>query len=701
MRRISKKYRLIINIFIVLLVFVLGYSSVSVNASAPYVTRTVDRYGEIVETQGAYDPVRNIKNFEHGGVMDTFKDPQDLFIDSDNYFYVADKTNKRIVILDKDWTYITEFGSDILLEPNGIFVRNEYIYVTDFGSQQDKYSGKVVIYKFDKAHGVVTFEKSYGRPVGSLMDTDDFLYRPMKIAVDSNYTMYIVSRGSSNGILLVNSENRFLNFFAPNASTGTFVDLLKTYLYGENDKVILTKRIAPAPENVMLDDSGYIYTVTKTLVQNNIGDTIKKGKIGGLNFYNDEMIASSDVLDSWSSSHKTVYALTSAGWIYEYDIEGNLLFIFGGKIGSDEQLGLFQTASAIAVGNNDELYVVDNTAGSIQVFRKTEFTNNVHKALELYMSGKYEESKGLWEEVLRYNSMFDLAHKGIGMAYYLERNYTGAMEKFKIAYAQEQYSEAFWEARNIWIMNNITTLAIVLVLAGAAIIAVVKTNKRYHYLNVVTKPVKAFTEKPKVKSILVMFKYIRHPMDAVYYVRYDKKIKIYNAFIVLGVLLALYLLSLVGTGFLFTDVVLEKTILLKELTKVVLPIALFIVSNYLISSLMSGEGSFKSITINTLGSLMPIIIMLPWIILISNVLTLNEGFLYYFPMVVMFLWTFILLFVVMKETHNYSVKKTIVNFLLTALMMFVLVIVIILLYLVFAQLVGFFVDLFKEVIFHG
>ena len=697
----KKYYRLIINSLIIVLTLVLTFSFVTVKASAPYTTRTVNRYGDVIETQGAYDPIQNIVYYEKGGEMMTFKGPKDLFIDKEDYFYICDTGNQRIVILDKDWNYITEFGSDILIQPNGIFVRNEYIYVADFGDQGDNYSGKIVIYKFDKENGVVSFEKQYGRPEGSLMEVDDFLYRPMKIAVDTNYTMYIVSHGSSNGVLLVNSENRFLNFFAPNASTGTFMDLVKKYLYGENENVILTKKIAPAPENVMLDDSGYIYTVTQTIVQNGLGDTLKKVNIGGLNFYSDEMIVSSDFVDSWSSHHKTVYAITAGGTISEYDIEGNLLFSFAGKRKNDDQLGLFQSASAIAVASNDDLYVVDDTASSIQVFRKTEFTDNVHRALELYISGKYEESKGLWEEVLRYNSMFDLAHKGIGMAYYLERDYTSAMEKFKIANAKEEYSEAFWEARNIWIMNNITIAALVIVGALVVLVVVVKTNKKYQYLAVVTGSIKRFCARPKVKSILVMFKYIRHPMDAVYYVRYDKKIKIYNAFIVLALIIGIYLLSLVFTGFLFTDVVLEKTILVKELTKVVLPIVLFIVSNYLISSLMSGEGSFKSITINTLGSLMPIVVMMPWIILVSNALTLNEGFLYYFPLVVMFIWTGILLFVVIKETHNYSVKKTIVNFLLTALMMFVLVIVIILLYLVFAQLIGFFVDMFKEVIFRG
>ena len=696
-----KKYRLIVDILIIVMVVLTTFASVNLNASAPYTTRTVNRYGEVIETQGAYDPIQNIQEFIKDGEVETFKGPKDLFIDSEDYFYVCDTGNKRIVVLDKSWTYVTEFGSDDLIQPNGIFVRDEYVYVADFGDALDNSSGKIAIYNFDKENKIATLDRTYSRPSGALMEVDDFLYRPMKIAVDKNYTMYIVSHGSSNGVLLVNSENRFLNFFAPNSSTGTFIDLVKKYFYGENENVILTKKIAPAPENVMLDDSGYIYTVTQTIVQNGLGDTLKKVNIGGLNFYSNEMIVSSDFVDSWASHHKTIYALTAGGTISEYDIEGNLLLSFAGRRKNDDQLGLFQSASAIAVASNDDLYVVDDTAGSIQVFRKTEFTFNVHNALELYISGKYEESKGLWEEVLRYNSMFDLAHKGIGMAYYLERDYTKAMEKFEIANAKEEYSEAFWEARNIWIMQNITKVAIVLVGLFVVVIVVSKTNKRYHYLEFVTGPIKRFSERPKVKSILVMFKFIRHPMDAVYYVRYDKKIKLYNAFIVLALIVGIYLLSLVFTGFLFTDVVLEKTILLKELTKVILPIVLFIVSNYLISSLMSGEGSFKSIAINTMGSLMPIVVVMPWIILISNALTLNEGFLYYFPLVVMFMWAGVLLFVVIKETHNFSVKKTIVNFLLTALMMFVLIIAIILLYLVFAQLFGFFVDMFKEVIFRG
>lgn len=691
----------IIKMFIIVLVMVSMFvAPTTLKASAPYVTQTIDRYGEVVETQDAYEPVRSEKTIEIGGVKQAiFNNAQDLFIDDDDYLYLADTGNKRITIMDREFDYITSFGEDRLLQPLGVFVRDEYIYVADYGVETDQQSGQIVIYKYDKATNTVTYDKTFKTPDSDILKVDNFIFRPQKIAVDANHTMYIVCKGSSNGILLVNSANRFLNYFAPNQTTGTFWDLVKGFLYGNNDDVLLTQNIPPAPTNVMLDDSGYIYTVTNTVVRNELGDTLKKVNIGGVNFYPDDMVVAGSFIDSWSSDYKTVYALTSNGYIYEYDIEGNLLFKFSGPIGSDEQLGLFKSASSISCDSSGNLYVVDPNAGSIQVFRKTNFTIKVHEALVLYMTGKYIESKELWEDVLRYNSMFDLAHKGIGLAYYLEHDYTGAMEKFEIAYAKEDYSEAFWEARNLWIMDNLT-IAIGIIFALAVVLFIVKkTNKKYAYLEPISVKMHEFSQKPWVDGILVMKKFIKKPLDAVYDVRHKKNVKAYNGLILLALLLIVYIFHITCTGFLFNNVILEKTILLKELMKVLLPIVLFVVANYLISSLMSGEGTMRNIFINTMGSLLPIIIMLPFIVIVSNVLTYNESFIYTFAMAVMFIWTIVLLFVVIKETHNFSGKQTVVNFLLTIFMMLIIIIVLILLYLIVAQVVGFFVDLFKEAMF--
>ena len=286
--------------------------------------------------------------------------------------YLADTDNKRIIIMDTNFNHLTTFGVGILDQPLGIFVRDDKIYVADYGVEEDRESGRIVVFTFNQATYKVDEinYKVFKTPQSPLLKVDNFVYRPQKIAVDQNHTMYVVSKGSSNGILLINNNNRFLNFFAPNPTTGTFWDSVKSFVYGGKENVILTKKIPPAPTNVMLDDSGYIYTVTSTVVQNNLGDTIKKVNIGGLNFYPEDMNVSASFIDSWSSDFKTVYALTSNGFIYEYDIEGNLLFRFGGNIAQDEQLGLFKGASSIAVDSKGNLYIVDPLSNAIQVFKR-------------------------------------------------------------------------------------------------------------------------------------------------------------------------------------------------------------------------------------------------------------------------------------------------------------------------------------------
>lgn len=687
-------------ILVLVLVSIL-VAPVTLKASAPYVTQTVNRYGEIVETQDAYEPIKSVKTLDINGVnTPSFTGAQDLFIDSEDYLYLADTERKQVVVMDKEFNYLASFGSDKLIRPLGIFVRDEYVYVADYGDDNDAGSGQIVVYTYDKTTNTATYDKTFKTPDSNLLKVEGFIFRPEKIAVDANHTMYIVSKGSSNGVLLVNSKNRFLNYFAPNETPGTFWDQVVYFLYGNNENVLLDKKIPDPPTNVMLDDSGYIYTVTSSAtVQNDLGDTLKKVNIGGLNFYPDDMLVSGEFVDSWSSDYKTVYALTNNGFIYEYDIEGTLLFKFAGPIGNDEQLGLFKSASSIACDSDGKLYVVDPNSGSVQVFRKTNFTIKVHNALVLYMSGKYVESKELWEEVLRYNSMFDLAHKAIGLAYYLEHDYDKAMEKFEIAYSKEDYSEAFWEARNLWIMDNLTTVFGIVVAAILVIVIIKKTNKKFAYLDPIKNKLHSWSQIPWVEGILVMTKFIKKPLDAVYDVRHNKNVKWYNGLILLVLVFVVYILHITCTGFLFNEIVLEKTILLKETLKILLPIILFVVANYLVSSLMSGEGTFRNIFINTMGSLLPVVIMLPFIVLVSNVLTFNESFIYTFSMGVMLIWTAVLLFVVIKETHNYTAKQTFVNFIITIFMMLIIVIVLILLYLIVAQVAGFIVDLVKEAMF--
>jgi hypothetical protein len=195
--------------------------------------------------------------------------------------------------------------------------------------------------------------------------------------------------------------------------------------------------------------------------------------------------------------------------------------------------------------------------------------------------------------------------------------------------------------------------------------------------------------------------YLKHPLDAFYEGKVRKHVSIKMSFLYLIGLIALYMMHLLFTGILFSPVIIERTVFIEELFKVLIPFITFVFANYLVSSLMEGEGTLRAIFTNTLGSLMPVYVILPIMILLSNVLTYNEQFIYYFGLSIMVGWVSILMFFNVKDTHNYTVKETIYNFIMTVLMMIVMIIIAIMMYMMLGQVVEFIADLVKEVIINA
>jgi tetratricopeptide (TPR) repeat protein len=685
-------------ILIILITMLMMMPHMSINAQAPYITQSPNRYGEYVRTQDAYEPVFDIRSF---GNQQTFLEPKDLFIDEEGYLYVLDTGNKRIVIFDETFEYVIHYENSSFARPTGIFVRDNRIYIADYGLAEDVTSGRVHLLDFDKTNLEVNLVISYGRPDSPVLSINNFLYRPQKIAVDRNQTMYVVSEGSYNGILLVGPNNRFLSFYAPNRVQGTLLDRVIQILYGNNEAAQVTKKIPPAPTNLFLNDSGYVYTVTQTSLPGRRGDTLKKVNNGGLNFFPENMLTSQDFAAVTTGLVENVIAVTRSGFIYEYDREGNLLFIFGGSSQGQDRVGLFRNASGIAVNNNHDIIVLDDVNNNIHVLRPTAFADVVHQALFYYNQGRYVESQAYWEEVLRYNALFDLAHEGIGLSYMMQGRFEEAREKFEIANAQNEYSLAFWEVRNVWLLNYaglimVISLGLYLVLAG-----IKQFDKNELILGPVRKSFGKLGSISWVQELKFFGYYLKHPLDAFYEGKVRKHVSIKMSFLYLIGLIALYMMHLLFTGILFSPVIIERTVFIEELFKVLIPFITFVFANYLVSSLMEGEGTLRAIFTNTLGSLMPVYVILPIMILLSNVLTYNEQFIYYFGLSIMVGWVSILMFFNVKDTHNYTVKETIYNFIMTVLMMIVMIIIAIMMYMMLGQVVEFIADLVKEVIINA
>jgi hypothetical protein len=161
-------------------------------------------------------------------------------------------------------------------------------------------------------------------------------------------------------------------------------------------------------------------------------------------------------------------------------------------------------------------------------------------------------------------------------------------------------------------------------------------------------------------------------------------------------------LSLYLTGFIFNPyTVLAYIKVGNEVVTTVLLILIWNAANYLVSTISDGEGRVRDVIVGSAYSLFPYALLALPIALISNVLTLNEIFIYKFSLDIMWFWTGMMLFIMVKEIHNYSFSETVKNVLITLFAMALFLLTGYILYVLFRQLYEFISAIVQEIGLRG
>jgi hypothetical protein len=156
------------------------------------------------------------------------------------------------------------------------------------------------------------------------------------------------------------------------------------------------------------------------------------------------------------------------------------------------------------------------------------------------------------------------------------------------------------------------------------------------------------------------------------------------------------------TGFSFNPYVSLSDIRVEnEILITLLLIVIWNAANYLVSTISDGEGRVRDVIIGTAYSLFPYALFTLPIALLSNVLSLNEEFIYSFSLNIIWFWTGLMLFLMVKEIHNYSFWETVKNILITILTMSLFVLTGYILYVLFNQLYDFIMAIFQEIRLRG
>lgn len=665
---------------IALLLLSFLFTGKPIQADTPYKTYTQGGYIGITETQAAYTPLTSITKI---GDL-SFKNPSDMLITKDDEIYIADTEGKRILVADTEGNLLTIYGEGVLQNPTGIFVtKNKTLYVAD------KNAGKIVI--FNKEGEVI---KEYTKPNHPLYGSE-MNFKPQKLVVDSKGIMYIICEGNTNGIVQISPTEggTFLGYFGTNQTWPSILDIFRRMVLTDEQLAKLPRILPKTPFNLTIDDKGLIYTVTQGMDL-----SLRKFNVAGKNMLEPDY---QDMLPSAVAvgNYENIYVLSEQGYVFEYNKDGSMLFVFGGKDAGRLRIGLFQKAVAIDVDRKNNIYVLDQEKSEIQVFQTTEFTDLIHEAMMLYQNGKYTESKEPLSKIIEMNSLFDYANLAMGQALLQEENYKDALKYFRMSKEYDGYSDAFWEVRNIWLRNNLISGIGVLL----AVFIIWKGIKYLHKKKGILAPIVRVDERISrnltVQRLKYMFYYIKHPVDGSYGVKREGKASYFSSNLLLLVFIFVFLLNKYAVGFIIKMVPDGRYDIFGDVITIIGVLALFTISSYLISTINDGEGSMKQLYTAYIYSLGPYIILKPFIVLLSNVLTYNEVFLVNFANFILYTWIAVLLFMTIKEVNNYSVAETVKVIFITLFAALIAVLLLFILYVLISQVTDFIQSIYGEVVY--
>lgn len=472
-------------------VLLLGLSAPVLASDMPYYSYTYDQWGRPVESPSGYEPVEFFGGLDLG--VGSLSGPTDLFVAGDGRLYILDAGNGRVIIVPpdrQDPVVVDRFTlvgvENALNAPEGLFVTPDgLIYIADTGNERVVVTDETgAIRRTFRKPGTTGPAGSDGGDGDTGVFPPEAAFAPQKLVVDRMGTLYIVCKGIGQGAVLYSRDGDFLGFFGGNkveVTAGLLLDRFWKSILSQEARDKLSRYIPVEYSSIAIDGESFVYSCTV-----NSGSTLNmirkinpmginiletratrsfQGGFGDLQpvWYNNTLVRT-QFIDLCVGDDGLITALDSTrGRLFQYDQDANLLFAYGG-LGA--QLGMFRNPVAVDALGRDIL-VLDKAGAGITRLTPTEFGRRVHTAMALYNDGRYQEAVEPWNQVLKYDSHFNLAYIGIGKALLETGQPRAAMESFRIGHDPDGYDLAYAEYRTDTLRRNFLWYFLAAVLAIA------------------------------------------------------------------------------------------------------------------------------------------------------------------------------------------------------------------------------------------
>ena len=711
-----KKFNKILCTFFALLLAVTAFC-VTAGAGSAYQTYTYDVYGDALYSPDAYTAIKAVGSDEMGLEV-PIENPGDMVTDEAQNVYIADTGNNRIVVLDRYYKYmftISDFSNDQgvpdnLSAPQGVFVSEpnekygKLIWVCDTGSNRI-----VVFDEFGE------FVKIIEEPESSLFDAES-VYKPVAMAVDSYNRLYVVSSTTYQGIIVMTDEGEFTGFIGAQAVQMSAWDIIWRRFQTKEQREASEIKVSTEFNNITINkNKNLVYVTTSTIdegaVQGAITGKDKTGTNSPVKLLNangseimrrngfwmpageidfstrstDDITGVSTVIDAAVGPEDTWSLIDEKrSRVYTYDFDGNLLFAFGDE---GTLLGNISSIEAIAYQDTN-LLVLDKTNDNITVFQRTEYGDILLKAIAAESTQDFDLAINLWTEVLKRNSNFDSAYVGIGQAMYRNKDYVNSLTYFESAYDTENWSNSYKELRKEWMSTYFLLLLLLIVALLVGLLMFFKLMGKINKRVATSGKKRTFGQ-----EIAYGFHVIFHPFDGFWDLKHEKRGSVRGAVFFIVLAIATFYYQAIGQGYLL-DPYASLASVWAQIFGVLVPLLLFVLANWCLTTLFEGEGSFKDIFVASGYCLLPIPLLVIPTTIYSNFCINTETDIIGFIGTFAFIWLGLLLFFGTMVTHDYSMGKNVITCLGTIVgMVFIMFLAVL-----FTTLVGKIVSLVTNIV---
>ncbi len=645
----------------------------------------------------------------------------DIETDENGNVYLVDCDKNRIVVLGRDYKvkfiikdFLNRQGiSDTLTKPQGIYITKS----------EDDEAGKIYVCDTG-AFRIVTFDLDgnfidvIGKPESNLFKSAES-YNPVAVAIDDYGKLYVVSSTTPEGIVVMTEEGNFIGYIgAQQVSISAWDKIWRRFQTDEQrkeDEANISK-----PYNNITITGDFIYatvnmgaeyedevigaitskdgTYSPVKMLNASGEEIMRrngffGPCGEVDHTqvkrSDKIFGSSTIVDVAVGPAKTWSIVDQKrSKVFTYDFDGNLLFAFGdqgkqlGNIGSNQLNGVTYHGDSLLLLSKD---------GSFTVYDRTDYGNLLIHAIENQLSRENDQAIKDWKEILKRNANFDAAYIGIGTALANQNKYKESLEYFESAYETQNWSLSYKELRKDWISKYILLIPVAVIAVAFALTKFMGFATKYNK--------KVSTSKGKrtyLQELMFVFHVILHPFDGFWDMKHEKRGSVRAGTTILGITILAFYYQGIGEGYVVNPTE-NFTTPWAAAIGVLVPLALWVISNWCLTTLFDGEGSLKDIYIATTYAIAPLpIIMIPTTIA-SNFIVDTEVSMVTLVSAIGFIWAGLLIFFGTMVTHDYTMGKNVITTLGTIVGMVIIMFIAILFSTLLTKMVGFVTNIVTEI----